>query len=160
LHLDEPPPKENDVLTDTFATLSKGFSFFASKATEVARVAVTEASRLGSELNENVIKPTTQKIQDPSFRQNVSTGFQQFGRNVRRLTATILGLYDLCKSIYRIYIRFLDSRFLNKLNEMLMYTLLYDCSIRYNIDLYDFLFVVYNLDCSIYFRLYRQKRYS
>jgi len=45
---------------------------FSSKASEVAKLAVTQASVIGSQLNETVIKPAAQKIQDPNLRQNLS----------------------------------------------------------------------------------------
>lgn len=79
------PPQQtqgNDMLADTFSSLSKGWSIFAAKATEVAKVAAIQAGKLGNELNENVIKPTAAKIQDPNFRQNVASSVQNFGKHV------------------------------------------------------------------------------
>ena len=78
----EPPAKEPDVLTDTFSALSRGFSLFSSKAVEVAKLAATQAETLTKEVNENIIKPTAQKVQDPNFTRNITTNLQSFGRTV------------------------------------------------------------------------------
>ena len=73
-------PKQEDFLADTFGALSKGFSLFASKATEVAKIAAEQATTLTKELNENVIKPTTQKIQETDFNRNFQTTFSQISK--------------------------------------------------------------------------------
>lgn len=80
---DYQPPQKDD--NDFMANLSKGFALFSSKAQELAKVAITQAEVLGKEINENVIKPTSQKIQDPNLRQNISQSFSQFGKSVCRV---------------------------------------------------------------------------
>jgi ADP-ribosylation factor GTPase-activating protein 1 len=61
------PPSQNqepfgDILDDPVAAISKGFGWLSSTAVA-----------LGSTLNEKVIQPTTNKINDPEFQQNVSS---------------------------------------------------------------------------------------
>ena len=72
----------NDVLGDAFHTFSKGLSFFTAKTVEVAKLAATQAEVLGREVNEHVIKPTTQKLQDPNLRQNISSTLSHLGKTV------------------------------------------------------------------------------
>jgi ADP-ribosylation factor GTPase-activating protein 1 len=78
----EPPARDPDPISDTFSALSKGFSMFSSKAIEVAKMAATQAETLSKDLNDNYIKPTTQRIQDPNFRQNITTSIQSLGKSV------------------------------------------------------------------------------
>lgn len=68
----EPPAKEPDVFADALSSFTTGFSLFSSKAVELAKIAAKEAEVLGSQLNEKVLKPSVEKIQDPNFRQNIS----------------------------------------------------------------------------------------
>ena len=77
-----PPRKDGDFFDNAFTSISKGFSMFSTKATELARTAQAEAIKISRDVNDNYIKPTTEKLQDPSFRQNVSTTFNQLGASV------------------------------------------------------------------------------
>lgn len=80
LLVDTPPStKEEDVFGDALTSLSKSWGFLSQKATEVAKIAAEQTGKVANELSENVIKPTTQKVQDPALRQNVSATLSSFG---------------------------------------------------------------------------------
>lgn len=49
---------------------------------DFAKTAASQAEVVGKDLNENFIKPTAQKLQDPSLRHNISAKFQTFGHQV------------------------------------------------------------------------------
>ncbi|KAJ1568012.1 ADP-ribosylation factor GTPase-activating protein 1 [Cladochytrium tenue] len=81
------------LLADSMATLSKGWSFFASNAQTAlgvlgttvkkgAEVAAAGADSLGQRLTENVIKPTSAALRDPNLSSNVSRGFSSLTQQV------------------------------------------------------------------------------
>ena len=82
-----------DLLNDTFSVLSKGFSMFSTKALEVARTAGEQAVELGKGINDSVIKPAAEKMQDPAIRVNLSSTFNSL------LTTTDMGLSYLANAI-------------------------------------------------------------
>ncbi|KAJ1548034.1 ADP-ribosylation factor GTPase-activating protein 1, partial [Cladochytrium tenue] len=86
-------PAPTDALADSMATLSKGWSFFASNAQTAlgvlgttvkkgAEVAAAGADSLGQHLTENVIKPTSAALRDPNLSSNVSRGFSSLTQQV------------------------------------------------------------------------------
>jgi ADP-ribosylation factor GTPase-activating protein 1 len=70
-----PPPKDQEpfgeILDDPVAAISKGFGWLSSTAV-----------KLGSTLNEKVIQPTANKINDPEFHQNMSSYVNSFSSKV------------------------------------------------------------------------------
>jgi hypothetical protein len=84
-------------LDDPIASLSKGFGWLSANAStafsvlgnkvqEGAKLAAIGAEKVGTTLNENVIKPTATAIQDPKAREsltkNVGTYVSTFGQKV------------------------------------------------------------------------------
>jgi ADP-ribosylation factor GTPase-activating protein 1 len=87
-------------LEDPIASLSKGFGWLSANAStafsvlgtkvqEGAKLAAIGAEKVGTTLNENVIKPTATAIQDPKAREslttNVGTYVSTFGQKVAQV---------------------------------------------------------------------------
>ncbi|RKO94305.1 hypothetical protein BDK51DRAFT_28936, partial [Blyttiomyces helicus] len=86
-----------NLLEDPLATLSKGWSLFASGASGVvgvlgttvvegAKLAVSGAEMVGQKVSENVIKPTTQAVRDPEFTNNLSGYVSSFGQKITEVS--------------------------------------------------------------------------
>lgn len=74
--------RQFDSYEDPLAPLSKGWSFFSMGA-QFAFNTVLEGTRLASQkLSENVIKPTVEAVNDPSFSENLSSTVTTVGRSV------------------------------------------------------------------------------
>ncbi|KAG0172913.1 Zn finger-containing GTPase- Activating Protein for ARF [Apophysomyces sp. BC1034] len=78
-------PDLNDIMNDPMQALTKGWSFLSSGmeelgkvAAEGARMAAQGAGHLGRYANENYVQPATNQLNDPNFRNNVSSYVSSF----------------------------------------------------------------------------------
>lgn len=58
----KPQKQESDTFSGTWDSLSAGWSSFTSSASTWATSAKEKASQLGSTINQNVIKPSSQQV--------------------------------------------------------------------------------------------------
>ncbi|KAI8052415.1 hypothetical protein BDF22DRAFT_519099 [Syncephalis plumigaleata] len=83
----------DDLINDPLGSLSKGWSFFSSRATSVlsvaaaqmaegAKIAAEKAGEFGQTFNESVVQPTRDTVQDPEFSNKVSGFVSTFGSAV------------------------------------------------------------------------------
>nr|CAG8583812.1 7737_t:CDS:2 [Entrophospora candida] len=69
------PPNQgdlNDLMNDPVGVFTKGLNFLGQSMVEGAKLAAQGAETLGQTVNERVIKPTTEKVRDPEFTQQIS----------------------------------------------------------------------------------------
>ncbi|XP_078411359.1 ADP-ribosylation factor GTPase-activating protein 1 isoform X3 [Cetorhinus maximus] len=92
-----PQKKEDDFLNSAMTSLYSGWSSFTVGATKFASAAKEGAAKLGSQatqkatelghtINENVIKPTQDKVKDGKFLDDVSIGVSQIANKVQGVT--------------------------------------------------------------------------
>ncbi|CAJ0865073.1 5998_t:CDS:2 [Entrophospora sp. SA101] len=65
-------PDLNDLMNDPVGVFAKGLNFLGQSMVEGAKLAAQGAETLGQTVNERVIKPTTEKVRDPEFTQQIS----------------------------------------------------------------------------------------
>ncbi|XP_048877752.1 ADP-ribosylation factor GTPase-activating protein 1 isoform X3 [Brienomyrus brachyistius] len=78
-----PQKKEDDFLNNAMSSIYSGWSSFATGATKFASVAKDNAAELGQTLNENVIKPTHEKVKEGKLLDDMTTGFSELAVKVQ-----------------------------------------------------------------------------
>ncbi|CAG8519981.1 1950_t:CDS:2 [Racocetra persica] len=65
-------PDLDELIKNPVGALTKGLNFLGYHVVEGAKLAAQGAETLGHTVNEHVIKPTTDKVRDPEFTQQIS----------------------------------------------------------------------------------------
>ncbi|CAG8445706.1 15999_t:CDS:2 [Dentiscutata erythropus] len=75
-------PDLDELMKNPVGALAKGLNFLGYHVVEGAKLAAQGAETLGHTVNEHVIKPTTEKVRDPEFTQQISGYVTGIGKTV------------------------------------------------------------------------------
>ncbi|KAF0472042.1 ArfGap-domain-containing protein [Gigaspora margarita] len=75
-------PDLDELIKNPVGALAKGLNFLGYHVVEGAKLAAQGAETLGHTVNEHVIKPTTEKVRDPEFTQQISGYVTGIGKTV------------------------------------------------------------------------------
>ncbi|XP_020559172.1 ADP-ribosylation factor GTPase-activating protein 1 isoform X3 [Oryzias latipes] len=89
-----PEKKEDDFLNNAMTSIYSGWSNFTVGASKFASIAKDNATELGQTLNENVIKPTQEKVKDGKLLDEMAVSFSGIANKVQGAGAKLTNLFS------------------------------------------------------------------